>query len=256
MARSALITGGTSGIGLAFARRLASEGYDLVLVARTLPRLESTAAQLRDRYRVRVDVLAADLAEPAGRHLVVERLRAAPVDHLVNNAGITMRGEFADIPIERLTAQLGVNVTSVLELSRAAVPGMLSRGSGAIVNVSSVASFVPGRGSTYSASKAWVTAFTEGVAASVRGTGVRVIAVCPGFVRTEFHQRAGIDMGRRRGPFWLDADDVVATCLRDLGRGRIVSVPGLPYKVIIGLLDVLPRGLIRRVGGLTGRGRS
>jgi short-subunit dehydrogenase len=255
-APSALVTGATSGIGLAFARRLASEGYRLTLVARTADRLNATAVELGQRHAVEVEPLAADLADADGRRRVADRVAAGAPDVLVNNAGIAIKGEFVETSFEALKTQLDVNVTSVLQLTRAALPGMVDRGSGTVVNVSSVAGFVPGRGSTYSASKAWVISFTEGVAAAVAGTGVRLIAVCPGFVRTELHERAGIDMGRRRGPFWSEPGDIVDACMADLARGRVVSVPGLPYKAIVGVIDVLPRGLVRRLGGRTGRGRS
>ena len=250
---TALITGASSGIGLTFARHLAQKGLGLVLVARRTDRLEQVAAECQAMGAPQVQVLPADLATEAGIEAVAERLRAGDVHTLVNNAGLSVGKEFGDAGIGDLAGQLRVNVEAVLRLSHAVLPELRARRSGAIINVASVAGLLPGRGSTYSASKAWVISFTEGLAADLAGSGVRVQALCPGFVRTEFHQAAAIDMDRTPDWLYVDADLLVATSLRDLARGTVLSVPGAQYRTIATLSRLIPRSLLR---GLAARVKS
>lgn len=250
-ANTALITGPTSGIGAGYARRFAADGYDLVLVARDAARLAKAAGELRSDS-CRVEVLPADLSLPGDRANVADRV-ASGVRVLVNNAGIGTSGEFWSADPALLQAQLDVNVTTVLHLTRAAVPAMIDAGRGTIINVASVAGLVSGRSSTYSASKAWVVAFSEGLAGGLQGTGVGVHAVCPGFVHTEFHARAGIEMGELPSFLWLEVDDVVSKSLADIAGGKVISIPGLQYKALVTAARLMPRGLLRaavtRAGG-------
>src|SRR5882757_5822025 len=242
----ALITGATAGIGAAFARRLAQEGNRLVLVARDARRLDETAAELTERYQVPVETLPADLADPDGCALVEQRV-AEPVDLLVNNAGMGGQGEFWPQPVDRVEAMLALNMRAVMRLAHAALGPMVTRGRGDVINISSVAGFVPsGRTATYGASKAWVTSFSEALSLELLGSGVHVSALCPGFTHTEFHDRAHIDMDKLPEWLWLNADDVVATGLRDHRAGRSVSVPGMQYKAIVTAVKLTPRAVLRQ----------
>lgn len=251
----ALITGPTSGLGEGFARRYAMDGHDLVLVARDVERLERLAAELHDEVGADVEVLPADLALDSDRAKVADRL-AAGVQILVNNAGFGTSGEFWTADLALIQRQLDVNVTAVMQLTHAALPPMLSAGSGTVINVASVAGLLPGRGSTYSASKAWVIAFSEGLANGLGGTGVGVHALCPGFVRTEFHARAGIDMAKTPSFLWLEVDGVVRDTMADVAKGKVVIVPGLLYKALTTGGRVVPRNLVRALTKAVAKGRG
>ncbi|MFF8312708.1 SDR family NAD(P)-dependent oxidoreductase [Streptomyces lydicus] len=247
---TALITGATAGIGAAFARRLASDGHSVVLVARNEKRLREQATELHDRHGIEAEVLVADLATEEGISTVEARLSDAkhPVDLLVNNAGFGNKGEYLEVPMADELTMLKVHCEAVLRLTTAAVRGMRDRRRGAVVNVASVAAFVP-RG-TYGASKAWVVQFTQGAARDLAGSGVRLMALCPGFVRTEFHERAGMGTDNIPGWMWLDADRLVDAAMKDLVRGKSLSIPDPRYKALMGAVKLAPRGVL---GGLTSR---
>jgi short-subunit dehydrogenase len=249
MTTTSLITGATAGLGWAFARRLAADGHTLVLVARDAGRLDERAAELRAAHGVPVEVLGADLATEEGLARVAERART--VDVVVNNAGFGQRGAFGAVPEADELAMLRVHCEAVLRITRAATEAMRERGRGWVINVASVAAFVP-RG-TYGASKAWVVSFTQGAARDLSGSGVRLMALCPGFVRTEFHQRAGMDTAAIPSWAWLDADRVVRAALRDLATGRVVSVPDPRYKAAVALSRLAPLGLLGGISSRAGR---
>jgi len=246
MSETALVTGPTAGIGASFAQQLAARGYDLVLVARDRERLEKTAAELRATYTVEVEVLAADLSDRTELARVEARLsdRDRPVDLLVNNAGFGLKGRFLDNSVDAETAMLDVLVTAVLRLSHAALSAMAERGHGGVINVSSVAAFLP-RGS-YSAAKAWVNSFSEWAAHEYRSRGVTVMALCPGFTKTEFHERMDVSRGSAPDFMWLDADKLVETALSDYDKGRVYSIPSAQYKVIATASRLVPSGLLQR----------
>lgn len=252
MAKTAVITGASSGLGAEFARQLAATGADLVLVARDRDALDDLARTLSADHGVACEVLPADLTEPEGLAAVAERLRDPdrPVGILVNNAGfgLDLRFERNDIADEQ--RHLDLHVGATMHLSHAALGPMIARGSGRIVNVASVAAFMP-RG-TYGAVKAWIVSFSRWANATYKP--VTVTAVCPGFTHTNFHERMGLPPGKEGVPawMWLDARDVVREGIRDAARGRAVSIPSLRYKVLVALVRVLPSALAARLAK-TGR---
>lgn len=244
---TAVITGASAGLGAEFAAQLAAVGHDLVLVARTEHRLTACAEQLRARYGVAVEVLPADLGNPADVDRVCRRLGDPdhPVTMLVNNAGFGVPGDICDRDPADLHHMITVMCTAVLRLSHAAACSMRDRGAGTIINVSSVAGWTT-RG-VYAACKAWTTTFSEALAVELAGTGVRVTALCPGFVRTEFHGRAAIDTTGLPDWVWLDAANVVRDCLRDARRNKTLSIPDIRYKALVTILQHTPRPLLRSV---------
>jgi short-subunit dehydrogenase len=252
---TALVTGGTSGIGAAFARALAARGDDLVLVARSAERLAETAAEISDRHGVTVEVIAADLGIRDDVLRVADRITRSeqPIDLLVNNAGFGLRMRLTAADTSPHEHAMDVMCRAVLILAAAAGRVMRERGHGVIINVSSTAGFLAMGG--YSAIKAWVTAYSEALANELRGSGVTVTALCPGWVRTEFHERANIHVSRIPGLLWVDADRLVADCLVDVDRRKVISIPSRRYKVLIFLARHAPRGLVRTVSALLSSGR-
>lgn len=245
----ALVTGATAGIGLAFTQELARRGFDLVLVARDQARLDAVAGEVREQGAA-AEVISADLVDREQLAVVEARLRdrETPVDLLVNNAGFGLKRNFAENDVEEEQAMLDVLVVAVMRLSHAATTTMLDRGFGGVINVSSVAGYFP-RG-TYGAAKAYVTSLSQWADTTYREQGVRTMAVCPGFVRTEFHGR--MDVGRDSAPswMWLDADALVREALDDFDDGKALSVPDLRYKALATVGRHVPQGLLGRFQGL------
>jgi short-subunit dehydrogenase len=254
--RTALVTGASSGIGASCARLLAAEGTDLVMVARRAGRLQEIAGRLAGEHKIDVEVLAADLTKPDPLALVEARLAdvTRPVELLVNNAGFGVSGAFAEVPADSAEGQIRLNVLALMRLTHAVLPGMLARGHGGILNVSSMAGFVlsPG-GATYAATKAFVTSFSESLQVEVRKRGVHVTALCPGFTRTEFHAANPADAADVPGFAWLESDDVARAGLAAVAAGRALSVPGAQYKAAAQLTRIAPRAVVRSVVERFGR---
>ena len=245
----AVVTGASSGIGAAYARALAARGYDLALVARRQDRLQQLADELGSRYHAGCAVLSADLTNEAELRRVEEFLAGAEnLALLVNNAGFGVMGRFFEASVESQDAMHRLHVLATLRLTHAALGNLTARNQGAVVNVSSVAAYVPRPGSTsYYATKAWINCFTEGLHLELKGAGsrVRVQALCPGFTVTEFHDVLGLDRKAiSGGAWWMAAEDIVEASLRGLEKGKLFVVPGLRYKLIVWLLRLLPRGAL------------
>ncbi len=243
----ALVTGASSGIGATFARALARRGYGLVLVARRKDRLEALARELNG------EAFPADLTNSAELKLVEERIATAEdLELLVNNAGFGVPGRFWESELDAQDRMHRLHVDATVRLTNAALRGMVARGKGGVINVSSVAGFVQSPGSTsYGATKRWMNAFTEGLYLELKSAGspVQVQALCPGFTYSEFHDVAGMDRNLIGKRMWLRAEDVVEASLRGLDRGDLFVIPGWRYKFLVRLLAVVPDGL-RRWGTL------
>ncbi|MCE3276860.1 MAG: putative oxidoreductase, partial [Propionibacteriaceae bacterium] len=237
------------------ARALAARGDDLVLVARNADRLSEAATELKERYAVNVETIVADLAVRSDVVGIAERLASAerPIDLLVNNAGFGVRVRLTAADTTPHEHAIDVMIRAVLMLSAAAGRAMRQRGAGTIINVSSTAGFVTMGG--YSAIKSWVTSYTESLANELHGTGVKVVALCPGWVRTEFHERAEINIGSIPPFLWLDADRLVADCLDDAAAGKVISIPSKRYKVLMTICEHLPHRAMRAVSRKMTSGR-
>lgn len=253
---TALVTGGTSGIGAAFARALAARGHDLILVARDAERLTSCATELSERYGVQVETLAADLAVRADVLTVADRLSDAerPVEILVNNAGYGLHVKLLDDDLGAHTRAIDVMCVAVLILGGAAGRAMRARGHGTIINTASLAAYISQ--GAYSPIKAWVLAYSEGLANELHGSGVGVTAVNPGWVRTEFHQRAGIRTSSIPDFIWVDSDRVAAEALVDADKKRVISVPTKRWKLQKLLARHAPRSGVRWASRILSRSRQ
>ena len=244
----AVVTGASSGIGATFARALAARGYDLVLVARRQDRLQQLAEELSKQFHVNCTSLKADLTHDAELRVVEDLLAgAAHLQLLVNNAGFGSQGRFYEASLESQDAMHRLHVLATLRLTHAALRNMTARNQGAIINVASVAAYVPRPGSTsYYATKAWMTCFTEGLSLELKSAGsrVRMQALCPGFTYTEFHDVLGIERNFISSAWWMPAEDVVDASLKGLEKGKLFVVPGWRYKLLVALIRMMPRGVV------------
>ena len=244
---TAVITGATAGIGLAFARALAAQGRDLVLVARDASRLSEVARTIPAHS----EILVADLSTPVGIAAVEKRVQQPDVLLLVNNAGFGLNSSFLETRIEDEQSLIEVLIVAVMRATHSALPGMVGRGRGGVINVSSVAGWMTS--GTYSAAKAWATTFSEALATQLRGSGAHVMSVNPGYVRTEFHDRAGMRTETISGWMWLNADDVAKQALADFERGAAICVPSLRYRLLAVIAQYLPRPLVRKISNYSRR---
>jgi short-subunit dehydrogenase len=247
---TALVTGPTSGLGRQFAIQLAAAGHDLILVSRDETRLIELSMELTSSYGTESEIIPTDLSDREQLAVVEARLAdpTRPVGWLVNNAGFGLAKSFRETSVEDEQRLLDVLVTAPMRLTHAALPGMIERGFGRNIVVSSLASWVAT--GTYSAAKAWATVFVEGLQVEVANTGVNVTALCPGFVHTEFHARADMDFEGIPERMWLNPADVVATGIKDCEKGRVLSVPGRQYQALAHVARLSPRSVVRRFSAM------
>jgi len=246
MASWALVTGATAGIGESFTRLLAENNYNVVLVARDLPRLQERAQGLEAKYQVQTHCIQADLSTDAGCSEVERYIANNRIDVLINNAGFGINKAFTVSELEEEQKLLDVLVRTPMRLMHVALPLMKQRDRGVVINVSSVAGFIAG--GTYSASKSYLTVLTESMHTELAGTNVKISALCPGFTRTEFHQRGRMSMKGLPGFMWLDSDELVAQAWRDALKGEAISIPGWQYRLLVFVIQRLPRSIVRKVG--------
>ena len=245
---TALITGATAGIGASYANLLAKEGFDLILVARDLPRLNKVAKELSKRFGVKTQCIKADLTKPSQLAKVEKRVAdlKKPIDVLVNNAGFGIKDSFTASNLDKEQELLDVLVTAPMRLTHAVLPVMVKRNTGIIVNVSSVASFIAG--GTYSAAKSYLTVFFESLHTELRGTNVKISALCPGFTRTEFHARGRMKMTALPKFMWLNSDELVNKSWKYAKANRVICIPGWQYKILSAIARNAPRPIVRKVG--------
>ena len=246
MKKWALVTGATAGIGESFTRLLAQKGYNLVLVARDEVRLNERAKGLMDNFGADSVVLVADLATEAGCFKVEDFIKKNEIEVLINNAGFGINKAFTMSDLDKEEEVLKVLVRTPMRLMHVVLPGMKERNSGTVINVSSVASFIAG--GAYSASKSYLTVLSESLHTELSATNIKVSALCPGFTRTEFHQRGRMKMAGLPEFMWLNSDRLVAQAWKDAQSGKAVSIPGWQYKLLVGFITLVPRPLVRRVG--------
>jgi short-subunit dehydrogenase len=246
MKKWALVTGATSGIGESFTRLLAAKGFNLVLVARDEARLLERAAGLKEKFGAESVVIVADLATEAGCAKVEDHIIANEIEVLINNAGFGINKAFTRSDLAKEEEVLKVLVRTPMRLMHVALPAMKERNSGVVINVSSVASFIAG--GAYSAAKAYLTVLSESLSTELSATNIKVCALCPGFTRTEFHQRGRMKMTGLPNFMWLNSDVLVAKAWKDAFSGKPVSVPGWQYKTLVGIISLAPRSIVRRLG--------
>jgi short-subunit dehydrogenase len=246
MKKWALITGATSGIGESFTRLLAAKGFNLVLVARDEARLHERAVGLKENFGAESVVIVADLATEAGCAKVEDYIRANEIEVLINNAGFGINKAFTMSDLAKEEEVLKVLVRTPMRLMHVALPAMKERNSGVVINVSSVASYIAG--GAYSASKAYLTVLSESLSTELSATNIKICALCPGFTRTEFHQRGRMKMAGLPNFMWLNSDVLVAKAWKDSISGKPVSIPGWQYKTLVGIISLLPRTAVRRLG--------